>query len=90
MDTHTHTHSCPNTFIGITALRYLESELDMPDVPTSANHKPLWGGGLQPPGQVLLIWHHRVLWVGAARQKALAYPGLRGDDSYDWELMGMQ
>lgn len=53
--THTDTHSCSNTFIGITVFRYLESELDMPDMPTSANHKPLWGGGLQPQRQVLLI-----------------------------------
>ncbi len=86
--THTHTHSCSNTFIGKTALSYLESELDMPDMPTSANHKPLWGHGLQPPGQVLLMWHCCLLWVGAA-WKALTFPGPNSDDSYNCEIMGI-
>lgn len=42
--THVHTHSCPNTFTGVTARRYMGTELDMPDMSTSAETQTLWGG----------------------------------------------
>lgn len=48
---HTLTNSCPNTFTGITARRYSQPELDMPDASTSAQpQKTLWGGGLPASG----------------------------------------